>query len=114
MNMTPTKRLSPSEFRDLLMQLVQKFGTSVENSGIGHYEYWGAKCFDRGHDFLIYNGFKTMTFPVSSLTRRTIDAVWGEDIDFHHTFIEGDMDLTIQVRARVREDNVCVTITELD
>lgn len=23
---------------------------AIENSGIGHYEYWGARCFDAGSD----------------------------------------------------------------
>jgi|WetSurSiteA1Bulk_404760.scaffolds.fasta_scaffold61642_3 hypothetical protein len=24
----------------------------IENDGIGAYEYWGAKCFDRGQDYI--------------------------------------------------------------
>lgn len=32
-----------------------------ENDGIGAYEYWGAKCFDKGHDYvsLEHNGNPT-------------------------------------------------------
>lgn len=108
------KRMSPSEFRDHLLAIVKTAGVSTDNSGIGHYEYWGAKCFDKGHDFLTYDGQKTLTYATSDFTARTIDAIWGCACDFNYTFIEGDLDLTVQVHARVREDRVFVTITELD
>jgi len=29
---------------------------SKENSGIGPYEYWGQKCFDKGHDYIVIEG----------------------------------------------------------
>jgi len=26
-----------------------------ENDGIGEYEFWGQKCYDKGHDYIVYD-----------------------------------------------------------
>jgi hypothetical protein len=45
--------------------------TSIENDGIGPYEFWGQKRFDRGHDFV-------GDFAISDLTIEGAEATDGE------------------------------------
>ena len=40
---------------------------SWQNDGIGPYEYWGAKGFDKGHTYFEYTGDFSFNFPVSLL-----------------------------------------------
>ena len=33
------------------------FDVEWDNDGIGSYEYWGAKCFDKGHDYAVLDDY---------------------------------------------------------
>ncbi len=49
-----------------------------ENDGIGSYEYWGQKCFDRGNDYvsLEYNGCPTWDKSKHTEEENTIIQQW--------------------------------------
>ena len=34
-------------------EIESTFSVMIENDGIGHYEFWGAKCYDAGCDFIV-------------------------------------------------------------
>jgi len=39
------------EINDELIEVEFEGEIAIENDGIGHYEYWGQKCYDKGHDY---------------------------------------------------------------
>ena len=38
----------------------------VENDGIGAYEFWGQKCYDKGTDYITFNGLE-LVYDVTAL-----------------------------------------------
>ena len=50
-----------------------KIEYSTGNSGLGHYEYWGQKCFDKGVDYI---EFECVTFDKKNLTADEISTIF--------------------------------------
>jgi len=56
---------------------VQLDGTlEKQNDGIGSYEYWGQKCYDRGEDYYILEDFPTWDKSLYSFEQNWIIAIY--------------------------------------
>lgn len=68
---------------DILGQeVLVKWSGYVANDGIGAYEYWGMKCYDRGHDYLTVESiipvFTDETKAEQRVIKRLIDENFGK------------------------------------
>lgn len=41
-------------------EVLVEYKGHFENDGIGWYEFWGSKCFDRGRDYLVVDTIKPL------------------------------------------------------
>lgn len=102
-----------TDLENYLTHTISQGGVELENSGIGYYEYWGAKCFDKGRDFLLYAGPQAITIPLEQITEDTHDDIENGDADISYTFIEGDLALTVQAKCTVQDNHVLIKIGEM-
>lgn len=91
---------------------IEREGVSVDNNGIGAYEYWGTRCHDRGSDFLVYNGARRIVFPTTDIADDVIDEFW--DTDYLHRFDEGNLTVHILAQGRLRGDQFVIEFFEAD
>ena len=102
-----------TDFENYLTHTISQGGVEKENGGIGYYEYWGAKCFDKGLDFLLYAGPHTITIPLEQITEDARADIEAGEADISYTFIEGDLDLTVQAKCTVQDNHVLIKIGEV-
>jgi len=60
-----------------------EFDYHIENDGIGAYEYWGAKCYDAGTDYMEFDGITD-----AWLVRECLKAKTKEEIPAIHGIFE--------------------------
>ena len=110
--------LTLESFIQRLRTEIERNGVSIENSGIGHYEYWGAKCFDKGHDFLMYQGSHVMTFPCTWLSEDDLDTIDAGEADFTYRFVDEIENevllLDLEVKISTQRQDIVVQIREVD
>jgi len=102
------------DLENYLIHTMSQGGTSIETDGIGHYEYWGAKCFDKGTQFLIYDGPRRITIPLNQIEDDALDDIANGDADISYTFNEYEMELTVQVDCTLNRDHLLIKISEID
>jgi hypothetical protein len=102
------------EFQEKLKQIIVTGGTSRDNNGIGVYEYFGSRGFDKGTDFLVYEGPHTLSFPVGQFDEEALEYVLdGENL--RYTFEEDDhLRLTVEARAHRQGDTIIIKIVEVE
>ena len=54
----------------------------IKNNGIGSYEYWGAKCYDRGHDYPEIDDIEPIWF--NETDKEKLDILFYIDENFEH------------------------------
>jgi hypothetical protein len=101
------------EFQEKLKQIIVTGGTSRDNNGIGVYEYFGSRGFDKGTDFLVYEGPHTLSFPVGQFDEDALEYVLDGEYQ-RHTFEDDDLRLTVEARAYCVHDTVIVKIVEVE
>jgi len=47
-----------------------------QNDGIGSYEYWGQKCYDRGEDYYIMEDYPTWNHDLYTYSENWLIAIW--------------------------------------
>ena len=77
------------EFELVVAFEVDYYDCSFGNTGIGHYEYWGAPCYDKGTDYVEeYEATdlvvwserrKDMVKPSNRLAKVLFDKIYGDD-----------------------------------
>lgn len=62
----------------------------IANDGIGHYEYWGAKCYDKGTDYVDIDDIQPIFSPEHSDSdrRRITDYIEANFIECANTLTE--------------------------
>jgi hypothetical protein len=70
----------------------------MDNDGIGAYEFWGAQCFDRGHDFVGSFAVKNIRFDETGNP-----CPYGEALERIKTALEEDKGLLEKVEQEAVE-----------
>ena len=78
--------------KELLNNIETDDTGSWQNDGIGPYEYWGAKGFDKGVDYFEYEGGFSFEFP-TSLLPTVVDGKkvnLAEEVDYLNDLLEDE------------------------
>lgn len=107
-----TKFATYEDLAQFLDVTIEMHGVSVDNSGIGAYEYWGQRATDKGSDFLVYDGPRKITFPVTDVADEVIDDFWNED--YLQRVDHNELTIHIMARGRVQGEQFVIEIFEAD
>ncbi len=56
------------KFHGIEIDVEGEFSYDMANDGIGFYEFWGQKCFDRGSDYPVFVNFEGQLSPLDLRT----------------------------------------------